>query len=140
MKYAHNVIVSVFEYEENGTELIEKALKLLFPFNIDKFITIKKVDGFNEKKILIYEVKIENNGLINKVLDNLKTKITDITKIIPERIDDDLNFFIRLDKNKLCEDIYQITESGNCFHIKIKIAAFPKNRHNGMKVLEKIFL
>jgi len=47
-------------------------------------------------------------------------------------------FFIRLDKAKLLEeDAFWITDCGNCFHIKITLASFPKTRDAALKVVQK---
>jgi RNA binding exosome subunit len=33
---------------------------------------------------------------------------------------------------------YKLTELGDCFHFKIKIAAFPNKRENALKSLEEL--
>ena len=56
------------------------------------------------------------------------------------RLDEDLNFFVRIDKEKWIDGKEMfLTDSGNCFHIKILIAAFPKKRENALKIVEKMF-
>jgi len=56
------------------------------------------------------------------------------------RLDREFNFFIRFDKEKLVnENKYWITDSGNCFHIKMNIACFPRKREQALKIIQNIF-
>jgi len=48
------------------------------------------------------------------------------------------NFYVRIDKDKFLKDKYIITDSGNCIHIKITVAAFPKTKDNAKKEIESI--
>ena len=53
--------------------------------------------------------------------------------------DDDLNFFLRLEKPKLFNHEYWITDSGDCMHIKINLAAFPKKKEKAAPLIKEIF-
>ena len=62
-----------------------------------------------------------------------------ILKQIESRLDEELNFFLRLDKEKwVNEKEMKLTDSGKCFHIKISVAAFPKNMDIAIENFEKI--
>ncbi len=55
-------------------------------------------------------------------------------------MDEHHHFFIRFDKDKLIENNeFFITDKGNCYHIKMTIAAFPTTRENALKAIEKLF-
>jgi RNA binding exosome subunit len=56
-----------------------------------------------------------------------------LTHELPTRIDDDGFFYIRFDKKSLFHNHVEITESGDCFHMKIKLAAFPANPETYME-------
>ena len=56
-----------------------------------------------------------------------------------DRLDEECNFFIRLDKEKLMNGECWITDSGDCYHIKISVAAFPKKKERAKQVVEQIF-
>ena len=49
-----------------------------------------------------------------------------------------MHFFIRLDKEKLLKEDYEVTDSGECFHIKLHIAAFPSKRAIALEAIEKL--
>jgi len=145
---SHNIFISVFSKPEDNEKNIKNSLMSLFPFNLtDEKIEIKtkKCLGFNEREIKIFEIMLEKEKHIRKFLENLNENLSKeqkelLIKQIYSRLDDDLYFFIRLDKDKLInENKFWITDSGNCYHIKIKIAAFPNKKHIAAKNIEKIF-
>ncbi|MDD5086750.1 MAG: RNA-binding domain-containing protein [Candidatus Nanoarchaeia archaeon] len=145
---SHNICISVFSKPEDDEENIKNSFISLFPFNLkDEKIELKskKCLGFNEKKITVFEVSLEKEKHINKFLKSLNEKLSKEQKQllinqIESRLDNDLNFFLRLNKEKLInEKRLWITDSGNCYHIKIKIAAFPNKKHIASKNIEKMF-
>ncbi|MBN1544755.1 hypothetical protein JW898_04825 [Candidatus Woesearchaeota archaeon] len=146
MKLAHNVKLSVFAHEGEDLRKISEALKGLCPFDLEK----EKVDlktsvatGFQERKITIFEVFLKKERQTARFLRHLKESISEshlnlIRSQAESRLDSELNFFIRLDKAKLLgENRFYLTDSGDCFHIKISLAAYPANRDAGLKVVEE---
>lgn len=148
MKYAHLIRLSVFSKEGEKEEDILRSLKELIPFNLEDekiIIEIKKASGFEEKKIIIFTVTLKKETHTTKFLKNLNQKLSDDQKSLlkrqsESRLDKKYNFFIRLDKQKLLEkNETWITDSGDCFHIRISIAAFPKNRENALNAVINLF-
>lgn len=146
MKLANNVNLRVFCKEDEDKKLIIEKLKLLLPFDLEKEkikIEDQKGEGFGEKTIYVINVVLTRNKHINAFIENFVSKLGDEKKTLLEqlesRLDDDLNFFIRLNKEMLLKNKLVITDSGNCYHIKINIASFPKKRENVVKVLREMF-
>ena len=146
MKLAHNIKISVFAHQEEDQEKVAKTLTSLCPFDLgQQKIEIKKTiaKGFNDQNITIFEIFLQKTAHSSKFLDSLKQKLTPdqrdlLLKQAESRLDEELNFFIRFDKTKLLqENELWITDSGNCFHIKITIAAYPANKRNGLNVIQK---
>ncbi len=150
MKYAHYIRIKAFSYEkdnENEKAILEKLLSFI-PFDINKEkIIANRADarGFNEKKIIIFEIVLEKEKHTGKFLENLvknldvhqKNKILDQ---IESRLDSNLSFFLRFDKNEYVgENRLVLTDSGNCFHAEINIAAFPRKMEAAIDVVRKIF-
>jgi len=146
MKLAHQIWINVFCKDNDDESTLLDKLKSLVPINLEKEkITIKRssTKGF-ENKILIYEIELKKPRHTNTFLKNLKKKLNQEQKTLilnqaESRLDHNLDFFIRLDKEKLLKDEIQITDSGNCFHIKISIAAFPKKRDIALDIIKKLF-
>ena len=145
MKIAHNVKLSVFSHEEEDDEKIKQALLSLLPFNLEQEklqLTRTKATGFRERKIIILEIMLTKEKHISKFLKHLKQNLSDdqrrlLLSQVESRLDKELDFFIRLDKQKLLNNQFWITDAGNCFHIKLSIAAYPAKREAGLKVVQE---
>lgn len=145
VKFANNVLVKVFIKNEyfNEYEETKKTLISLFPFEI-KNLNEEVAEGLQNNKIIILSVLITNDKQINLLLKHILSKLKkdqiDLLKSqIESRLDSENYFYIRFNKNKLISGECDITECGNCFHVKISIAAFPKTREQGIiKVKEML--
>ena len=145
MNIAHSVTIRVFCGQEENAEEIINGLKLLIPFDFEKEkikLHRHKALGFNDRRIDVLEVMLTKNKHTNAFIDNIMQKISETDKQLllrqlDSRVDDESSFFIRFDKESLAKrsDLL-VTDSGSCYHIKIKIAAFPSNKWNAMKVVE----
>lgn len=150
MKIAHQIKTKVFSYEKNNEDnklILDKFLEF-FPFNLnDEKIELKKTEaeGFHEKKIAVFEVILNKERHIKRFLENLNQKLGNEEKnrIISQldlRLDDNLDFFLRFDKDEyLKNNKLSLTDSGNCFHISMSIAAFPKKRDSALRIVKGIF-
>lgn len=147
MKFAHNIKIKVFCKENEDENKVKKALLSLIPFDLIK----EKVElrrctalGFNNKKIMIFEINLKKTRHTNSFLNALVKRLTQEQKdlLLRElnfRIDDNLNFFLRFDKYKLIEKgVLWITNKGNCFHIKISVAAFPAKKEKALEVIKEL--
>jgi len=146
MKLTHTVRLSVFAYEGEDSAKIESAIKSLCPFSLEQEkLELKQTNatGFAERRIVIFEILLQKEKHTNAFLSNLKEKLSDnqrqlLLRQSDSRLDDELNFFIRLDKDKLLnESRVWITDSGNCFHIRMSVAAYPSNRKSALKVISQ---
>jgi len=152
MKYIHNGKITVFLKPEEyfgRPELIEntkKAFHKLLPLDFDKEkLTIKEetVESFENRKIKTYTLEILKEAHATQFVKTLKELLKPYYETLraqkSSRLDEDLFFYIRLNKELLMKDIVELTDSGDCFHIRIHIAAFPKNKEAGLKVVDEIF-
>ena len=121
MKLAHFIEMRVFSKENDNEDLIKEKILNLFPFD------------FKEEKIemILADEKYGNNLMKNLDLDQKKLLINQLES----RLDKSLHFYIRFDKEKLLEDKFFITESGNCFHLNIAIAAYPHKRETAIDIV-----
>ncbi len=63
-----------------------------------------------------------------------------ILKQSESRLDESLDFFIRFDKEEwIDKNKLELTDSGKCFHLKINVAAFPRKREAGLKIVNELF-
>ena len=148
MKIAHSIKLNVFSYENENGEIILECFLKFFPFNLEENkVKLKKTHpkGFNESSITIFETVLTKNNLINKFLDFILDNLSQEQKIIilnqmESRLDDNLDFFIRFDKDEwIKNNKLELTDSGKCFHLRISVAAFPRKREVGLKIIRELF-
>ena len=146
MKYAHNIEMRVFSKEEDDEDMIVGKIKLLFPFDFkeEKIEFKSKISyGFEDKKIKILTVFVKKERHTTAVLKNLMKNLDQeqkdlLLRQLNSRLDETLHFYFRLDKDKMLNDEYLITDSGNCFHFKISVAAYPHKREVAEKIVREI--
>lgn len=145
MKVAHNVKLSVFAHEEDDEKQVERAFLSLLPFDLEQEkLKLRRTTatGFKERKITIIEIILKKEKHTSRFLTFLKNHLSDDQRQLllnqaGSRLDNELNFFIRMDKPKLLSKEFWITDEGNCFHIRISVAAYPKKRDAALEVVEE---
>lgn len=146
MKQINTAYIRVFVKEDEDKDTVRKSLVSLLPFDLEEQkvrVDEKKVEGFNDKKIIILRVTLDKdrhiNPFLHKLSKNLGSEKETLLQQLDTRLDDNLNLFIRLDKERLLEGKYVLTDSGNCFHIKMNVAAFPKRKEAAVTILKQLF-
>lgn len=149
MKQLNHVKISVFCKEGEKEEEILEGLKLLLPLNFEEEkIKIEKRTalGFNKKKMVVFDVNINKNKHIKAFINNINNNLNQeqkemIKKQADSRLDQNLDFFLRFDKDKIIkEKRLWIIEGGDCYRVKMNIAVFPKRRERALEVIKnKIF-
>ncbi len=138
----------VFSYENENSEDIFNAFLKFFSFNLEENkVQLKKTaaTGFNDSKIRIFEATLTKTALVNQFLDHMLNNLDEVQKgtILQQaesRLDENLDFFIRFDKNEwVNHQRLELTETGKCFHLKTSISAFPKKREIALKVVRELF-
>ena len=144
VKIANNVSLRVFCKDDEDKDLIIRKLKQLLPFDVEKEkikITEKVAQGFGDKTMHVIRTKLTKERHVKPFLANLFSGLGEEKKTLLEqlesRLDDELNFFIRLDKEMLLKDRLVLTDSGKCYHVRINVASFPKSRQKGIAILRQ---
>ncbi|MFC1722659.1 RNA-binding domain-containing protein [Nanoarchaeota archaeon] len=146
MKAVHNIKLSVFIHEDESFDDIKQSFLALLPFDLEKEklkLNHIKATGAQENKIDILELFLQRQPHIKKFIANLLENLSPnqiqlLDKQAESRLDPGLNFFIRLDKTQLLQDKFKLTDSGNCFHIRILIAAFPAKRDTALTIIHNL--
>lgn len=149
MKYANRVVLKVFSNPEDDETAIRTGLLFLSSYTKEELESEKiKIDeirakGFNEKTIKILTLELIKDRHCNHFLKFLNENLTNEQRQLlidqTDRIDDNIDFFIRFEKESLFKKEFNITESGDCFHVRISLAAFPKNKMSAHKLIKEIF-
>lgn len=144
---AHTLVIEIFVSPEENVHAIRDKFINLFPFDFEKEEINLQEDtatGFSQKKIKIFRVNLSKNRHVKTFLLNMVKNLQNDTKEIilnqaEKRLDENFNFFLRFDKNKLLnQNMFQLTEQGDCILIRFKIAAFPKNKKNALAIINDL--
>lgn len=149
MKLANTISLRVFCLPEDDKEGIEAAFMTLLGYDKDEInkeniqYSTRNTKGFNDKTIILIEATLSKDRHCNKFLERLSGELSDDDKELlmsqTKRLDEHLDFFIRLDKKLFLKNEWKITDFGDCFHIKINIAAFPRRKDIAHKIVRDIF-
>ena len=147
MKLAHHIRISVFSKEDEDAEAIKTALISLINLDLEKeklSLQERNAKGFEQKKIKVFEITLAKErhtaAFIGYLTSHLSAEQKELLQRQTEsRIDHDLNFYLRLDKAKLLQGQYWITDEGDCFHIKVSLAVFPKKPEKAVELVKEIF-
>ncbi len=146
MTNVSHITVRVYSKEEENGEEIKNSIISMFPFDVVelKLLNISRNAGFNKKTITEYRVELGKKNQIGEFIGSLNEKLTKEQKeflinTFDARFNDDFELFIRLFKSELIRGNYQITDSGDCFHIKMTVTAFPHTKEVAKKNVEEIF-
>ncbi len=146
MKFANHIAITVFANQTDDIPNVKQTLIDLIPFNIsDEKISVEQhtADGFGNERIKIFLIDLVKERHTNAFLKSLVSKLSDTQKALlisqkESRLDEEMHFFIRLEKTALQEGRILLTDAGNCYHINMSIAAFPVVRAKALEVVEKI--
>ena len=142
MRLFHSVTVTVFSKEEDATQ--EKAFRAFFPFVLEKEklqLGKTKATGLSEKKITIYDVLLQKEAHINRFLQWLidrldKDQKAMLLRQVDSRLDAELTFFLRFDRTAWNEEErLLLVDHGDCYHLKMRVAAYPKERKAATAIL-----
>jgi RNA binding exosome subunit len=142
---AHSIHLSVFSYPEDDYEKIYAGFVSLLPFDLEKEklkLDKQSAEGFNDRKIIVLKLDLIKQKHINEFLTSIAKRLSeDQRKLIAEqkesRVDEEVYFFMRFDKEKIIdEQKLWLTDKGNCYHIKMSLAAFPRKKETGLKLID----
>lgn len=149
MKLVNNIAIRVFAPPEENQIAIKKAFLKLIGYNEEEIkdekiaFEEKNAKGFNERKIKTLTCILEKDRHCNIFLKKINEKLTKKDKQLllsqEDRLDEHFDFFLRLNKDELIKDNYVLTQEGNCFHIRMNIATFPKSEERAREIIKEIF-
>jgi hypothetical protein len=149
MRFIHNAKITVFlkgEELQDSEKYHEIFLKLI-PIDFEKEklqIDIGEVEGLEGNDITIMSIQISKENHTNIFIKHIKTLLgkdqcETILKQKESRLDEELFFYVRLDKKSSINNEWKLTDSGDCVHIKMSVAAFPKKKEAALEIIKKMF-
>lgn len=144
MKLVHAVNLRMFVKPEDDYEADKQAFLGLVPFPLeDEKVALKETQaqGFNERSITILEVQLDKQRHVRAFLEKLQGELSGAQKQQlleqDDRLDDECDFYLRFRKQDLPKLV--LTDRGDCVHVRLSIAAFPKKREKALEAVKEIF-
>ena len=135
----HNIRYRIFVYEDENEEDLINGLKNLLP-------TAKPnrevAGGMLEDEIIILSGKIDRKKETKEFLNNLlkmdNDSLSKLSADLESKTDKNGNLFLRFSKNSACEEKWEICDTGDSIHLKVKIAAFPAKKNVAISILNEV--
>lgn len=148
MKRFHSIILTVFAKHDEDEIAIADRLKALIPFDLtQEKLAVKRERATSAENfpIHILSITLEREKHCEEFAAWLGKTLTPAQKQLlidqaPTRLDQGLNFFIRFDKQHWMDGELQITDSGNCFHCKMSLAAYPAKWERGLAIIKHMLV
>lgn len=105
---------------------------------------ILSATGHFGNPIHIMTAKIEKKGDCNRFVNFFNANVTDedrqaLRSRMPEYLDDDLNFYMRFDKQEAYAGRLRLTDSDNAVFFRVKIETYPKSWEKAGMIVEELF-
>ena len=144
MKRAHTITLTMFVLPGEDVEEQERLFLGLVPFSLaDEGLSLQRSisKGFNDRDITVFSLRLEKERHTNAFLDAIAHRLSGAQKqqLISQenRLDDRLDFFLRFKKSSLPGR--GLTDKGDCVHVRMSIAAFPKKKERALIIIKEIF-
>ena len=131
----HWIRVQTFCYATERQDLIEDTLKeLLGEIEFEEEIS----ESEHGNTMMILETRVTKQSEFTELFSKLSDEVLDyILEDIDNRVDEDDMFYIRLDKQKAVQGIYEIAHHGDVISIFGKVQAHPAKKEVAVKVLRE---
>lgn len=130
----HYVDVRAFAYATEEEGRVERALRAVLP--PDAELHRETTEGHYGDRILILSSRIETADDIRHVLERLyeMPEFDRVRAQIPQRVDEDCAFFLRLDKQRAFDGEVAL---GRGIQVRGKVEAYPASRNAAIENLQE---
>ncbi len=138
-----SIIFKVTIHSTEDEDKVNKSLNFILNdlYNL-KYSIRREFEGYYGNKIIIIERKISKSSECIKFMDFFVSNINieDIKLVrseINKRIDGNLNFYLRFDKQEAFMNKLKLTNKEDAIFVKIKLKTYPKSVHAASLLLEE---
>lgn len=138
----HNIRFRVIVSEDESIEELTQAILNVLP---EAIIDSEDAEGILGNKITILSGLVSKKRFTKEFFNSLKeldnSTLEKLVLDLDKKVDDSGNLFLRLSKEDAILDKWTILDSGDCIHLKVKIAAFPAKKEVAIsKIKEEIVI
>lgn len=102
------------------------------------------VEGHHGNPITIFSVLLKKKASCLAFAHFVRAKLSEadvmqLREEMPERLDDNLMFHLRFEKQAAYKQVVKLTDSSDAVTAKVKIATYPKNWEKAGLIVEELF-
>ncbi|MDY6780823.1 MAG: RNA-binding protein [Halobacteria archaeon] len=132
----HYVDLRVFCYATESEDRVREALELFLP--PDAEVERAESEGHHGDTIAVLSSRVENaddvRHVFGKVMEAPESE--EIEDEVDERVDDDCNFHLRLDKQAAYDGVVEIDSNGG-IDLRAKAEAYPAKREKAVDAVDR---
>lgn len=148
MKYAHAIKLRVIVSPEEE-DVVKRKVKALLGLPLDEVdeeedvsFSVDEAEDFEGNELRLVRTEFRKTRNTNRVLATLREELSrgdrEMIAGQMDRLDDELNFHVRLDLDAFLDDVFIVTEGGDCVHLRVKVAAYPAKPVRAKPVIEEM--
>ncbi len=134
----HWIKIKAVCYATEDEDRIHDTMVQLIGTDDEEVFDIDISEGLHGNPITVIDANLTHSKECERLFRNLGNDVlSGILDGLDDRIDDDDTFYVRLDKQKAVQGIYEISHSGDVISITGKVAAHPARKKIAVKVMRE---
>ncbi len=134
----HYIEFLTYCHATEDPERVKEALHALTLYEVEW--DESEAEGYHGNRILIFKGKLTRNREMDGVFKNLPIDvIDDLLYSLDKRVDDDCNFFFRVDKGEAYKGNIVLSPGDNTIRVRARVESYPSRRETALKKLQQYF-
>ena len=130
----HWIKVKAVCYATEDEDLIHDVMEQLTGIEDEDCFDVDISEGLHGNPITVIDANLSHNKEYERLFRNIgKGPLEAVLEQIEDRVDDDCILYMRLDKQKAVQGIYEISHSGDVISITAKVVAHPAKKEIAVK-------
>ena len=130
----HWVKVKAVCYATEDEDLIHDVMMQLTGIEDEESFDVDISEGLHGNPITVIDANLSHNKEYERLFRNIgEGPLRIVLDEIEQRVDDDCILYLRLDKQKAVQGIYEISHSGDVISVTAKIVAHPAKKEIAVK-------
>lgn len=133
--------------EKTRLEAVKASLKQILPENScvsEEVLPPETEGGVFTKEIHSLKALLEKQDEVKEFVEKVKAglskkELEQVRSNIQDLVDEDCNLYIRLDKKAAENGGYKLVASGDCIHVRIKLAVYPAKHEAAVEKARRVF-
>ncbi len=125
----HWVKVKAVCYATEDEDLIHDVMVDLIGSDDEELFDVDISEGLHGNPITVIDANLSHNKEYERLFRNIgESPLKTVLDEIEQRVDDDCVLYLRLDKQKAVQGIYEISHSGDVISVTAKVVAHPAKK------------